>query len=166
MELRKLRQFDPKSYEAMVEKLRQMGNSFFDQIVQTFKNSTKRYISDVIAINSTTEADPCYPTLSSYGSSYSGNLFIIVLKHDDVHVVHDCSHSKRSCRCSWSNYEIVRQHVRKSRVTPNPSSQTCQNPSGSMFSYMSSFEVEEPYSDYRIQMKVYDGRRASSEQPL
>lgn len=40
-----------------------------------------------------------------------------MLEHTHVHVAHDCSYSNRNCQCSWSNFEIVRRHVRKSRGT-------------------------------------------------
>lgn len=60
-------------------------------------------------------------------------------------------------------------------VTPGFSLQTYPSLNGSVFLFISSsinnrmsnrFGLEEPYSDCRVQIKVYDNRRGSLEQPL
>lgn len=151
MELRQLRQFDSKSYETLVEELRQMGHSFFERIVPTFKNSVKRYISDVLAFNSVTEGDACYRTLSQYGSSSSLSWNSIISTSFTI-VPTQIEAADARDRTSRSFDDIF-----ENLVVPGPSSQTCLSPNGLVFSYISSlvnnrmsdrFAVEEPYSDY------------------
>lgn len=101
------REYNSENYETLVKELRQMGSNFVNRIVPTFKNTSKRYISDVLAFISSTEANTYYRILSEYGSSYSRNLFLIVLKYDHIHLVHDCSYLNKNCRCSWSQNKIV-----------------------------------------------------------
>lgn len=59
----------------------------------------RRYLSDVLACGDYGEACRIARRVISYGRNYPGNLCLVSVHDDHVHVVHDCPYAGSSCRC-------------------------------------------------------------------
>lgn len=59
----------------------------------------RRYLSDVLACGDYGEACRIARRVISFARNYPGNLCLVSVHDDHVHVVHDCPYAGSSCRC-------------------------------------------------------------------
>ncbi len=104
-------------FETLVKELGEMGGHIFGRLHGTYKNSAKRYVSDVVVTPNVESAEGLYRVLHEYGPVHRGRLFFFVFEGNHVHVVHDCPYSNSSCRCSFAKTTEFRRGLRPSLRT-------------------------------------------------
>lgn len=68
----------------------------------------RRYLSDVLACDSSREANRISRLVIKHARNYPGNLCLVSTHDDHVHVVHDCPYSGSTCRCKILQEEEIK----------------------------------------------------------
>lgn len=110
LRLREIRGNSIQDYQIVEEELQPLVGRYIRGITRQNIPSTRRYISDVVLVDSPEERRRLRGWLSGCGPSYPGGLFIWVDEGDHFHIVHDCPWSNGSCRCKW-HQEAVSKSV-------------------------------------------------------
>lgn len=97
----KFQQSDGKGYQLLAEEIRKVGRQFFDYFDREDLDNTRRYISDVFLFDGRRALDRSLECLREYGRSRRNGMFGISVEYDHIHIIHDCSYSGRSCRCTF-----------------------------------------------------------------
>lgn len=93
------------------------------RILRVLQNSTGRYLSDVVACSNHEKAKQFASRLQDESGVYRRGFMLISVDKNHVHIVHDCSYSNGTCRCSFiQKTEIMhgqRRRIRSGRSRPN-----------------------------------------------
>lgn len=92
---------DPEGYKILGEEIEQVAKPFFDYFSGEDINLTSRYISDVFCYRGRKEYKKIMDILRSYGGSRRTGMFGYSVEDDHIHIIHDCSYSGRTCRCTF-----------------------------------------------------------------
>lgn len=99
-------------YEHNNERDRLIVRPFVRSIMGSPFSQHKRYLSDVISINSHKERIELGEWLYATGASSNPEFYLYVQEDDHIHVIHVCSYSNGSCRCRWRQANVVRRNLR------------------------------------------------------
>lgn len=110
LRLREIRGNSLQDFQIVEEELQPLVGRYIRGVVRQNIPSTRRYLSDVVLVDSPEERRRLRGWLSGCGPSYPGGLFIWVDEGDHFHIVHDCPWSNGSCRCKW-HQEAVSKSV-------------------------------------------------------
>lgn len=98
------------------QQLRQSYEKRTARILGNLRRSTGYYLSDVIKCTSNEHANEVAEILQRGVGLFKRGIVLISIDKDHVHVVHDCAHSNKSCRCAWiKKAEIMSGFGRRAR---------------------------------------------------
>ncbi len=87
------------------------------RVFDILQRSTGRYVSDVIQCGNDGDAQRVAEFISNGNDAYKRGLLLISIDKTHLHVVHDCSYTTGSCRCTWfKKAEIVYGVRRRGRT--------------------------------------------------
>lgn len=93
---------DAEGYKLLAKEIDQVAKTFLDYTCgRTTDNVTGRYLSDVFLFRGRRQLDQTLDVLRQYGESRRRGMFGISVEEDHIHIIHDCSYSCGSCRCSF-----------------------------------------------------------------
>lgn len=92
---------DADGYKLLAKEIETMGSGFLDYFSGETISLTSRYISDVFLYKGTRRLAAVVERLRRYGESRRVGMFGYSVEDDHIHIIHDCSYSGNSCRCSW-----------------------------------------------------------------
>lgn len=88
-------------YKDLETEIQKMGSEFFGYFDSKDTNSTRRYITDVVLFDNERKLYQIVGRLCEYGKLRRTGMFGYSVEEDHVHIIHDCSFSDGTCRCSW-----------------------------------------------------------------
>lgn len=77
----------------------QLASEILSRIKRAPFKPLRCYLSDVLACTNSGEADRIARRVISFARNYPGNLCLVSVHDDHVHVIHDCPYAGSSCRC-------------------------------------------------------------------
>ena len=90
-----------KDHSSVVKSAEQGEENRCSRIFDILQRSTGRYVSDVIECGDTGTAERVAEFLSLGNDAYKRGLLLISIDKTHLHIVHDCSFTVGSCRCTW-----------------------------------------------------------------
>ena len=113
LRLQSIREHDAEVFETLAKDFDGFTNGLLRKLLSENKNSTRRYLSDVISIESPEQLIRMRNVLTSAAESHRGNLFIWRVEGSHTHVVHDCLYSVSCCRCAFTIHPSIQRFLRK-----------------------------------------------------
>lgn len=92
---------DAEGYQLVAKEIEKIGKPFFQYFNGDVINITGRYISDVFLYRGRRALNRTLDVLRVYGKSRRSGMFGYSVETDHIHIIHDCSYSGRSCRCTF-----------------------------------------------------------------
>ena len=89
-----------------------LASGLLREIGRTEFEASRTYISDVIACDSSEEANRLSRIVVAAGRFYRGGFLCISVHEDHIHVVHDCAYSNNSCRCKFAKGAEIKDNIR------------------------------------------------------
>lgn len=71
------------------------------RLARTVFGAGRYYYSDVLGCSDGIEAGRILELVRRRAAAHVGDLALVSIHDDHIHIVHDCPYSNRSCRCSW-----------------------------------------------------------------
>lgn len=91
-----------RNIEVITREQEQCHKAWAQRCYDLFRSSTGFYISDVLPARSYNECIRICQALQDFGRvSYKRGLLLLSIHNKHVHVVHECSFSNKTCRCSF-----------------------------------------------------------------
>lgn len=124
---RQLNLFTKNNFEITesIEILEEFWSNLDDELIHRINTTpgaeSRFYISDVITLQNTELTQRLLEKLNTASYKHRGIFFIVSQHGDHIHVVHDCTYSGGSCRCTWRKEveikEGLRGRIRRPRQT-------------------------------------------------
>lgn len=171
--LREIRSYDYEVYQALVTQLELLDGDF----VRTLVNKVGPLVRNTLQMCMCSQTAEKLKNIFKYCLSSdppTENCCFSSCVKDYISTWFTTAHTPTTRTVAHSNKFREFEEMFESIVAPGNSSLTCQPQTGTMFSYISSltngrmsdkYGLEENYSDYRVQIKVFDGKRACNEPP-
>lgn len=100
--LSKLYAANPEIYKTVEIDFDRITDGLLSKILRANEGTSRRYISDVVDIDNSGQAERLGALLTRAGESHRGNFFFWRRESTHYHVVHDCTYSGNYCRCVWT----------------------------------------------------------------
>ena len=113
LRLSAIRESYPEVYQTLESEFDRICDGLLSNVLRANEGTTRRYLSDVVTIESDGQAERLSSLLASSGAAHRGNIFFWRREPTHFHVVHDCTYSGNYCRCAWTRNPDFRNYVRK-----------------------------------------------------
>nr|ARV85888.1 nonstructural protein [Planococcus citri densovirus] len=115
LRLRTIHDLYPEDFKTMAEGFNRITDDLVRIILSKNERSSRRYLSDVISIQSPEHAIRVRQVLANAARDHCtrGEFFIWRFEGSHTHVVHDCSYAGSTCRCPFFNDASIYRFLRK-----------------------------------------------------